>query len=136
MHISRHRAVNRVIIGLMMATFFSICFTSRLIPAPFVDRAVFVSVAEYLLSGDRLYTDVYENKDPLFFYAVAVQRLLGPAAEYLFELLLIAVSAVSAYAIACVADRAGISDRVRSGKVLLIAVPLLLTGVFWLPGYT
>ncbi|MGC1217734.1 MAG: hypothetical protein WA883_09690 [Phormidesmis sp.] len=136
MHISRHRAVNRVIIGLMTATFFSICFTSRLIPAPFVDRAVFVSVAEYLLSGDRLYTDVYDNKDPLFFYAVAAQRLLGPAAEYLFELLLIAVSAVSAYAIACVADRAGISDRVRSGKVLLIAVPLLLTGVFWLPGYT
>ncbi|MGB7085301.1 MAG: hypothetical protein WBD47_07085 [Phormidesmis sp.] len=99
---------------------------------PISDRAVFVSIGEYLLSGDRLYVDLYDNKDPLFFYAVAVQRSLGPFAEYLFELLMVAITAVSAYDLSCTVDRIG----TRRKKILLIAVPLLITGIFWIPGYT
>ncbi len=132
-YLSKHRAFIRIAFSVILtATVFLICFTSRLIPVPSSDRAIFISVAEYLLSGSRLYVDVYDNKDPLFFYAVSAQRLLGPAAEYLFELSLVAVSAGTAYAIARFVDRI---DTANKG-ILLIAVPLLLTGVFWLPGYT
>jgi hypothetical protein len=35
------------------------------------DPGVFLSVAGRLLDGDRLYVDVFDNKDPLFFYTYA-----------------------------------------------------------------
>lgn len=120
------------VLGIAVAIFFMLCFTARLVPSPTSDRAIFVSVAEYLLSGNQLYVDVYDNKDPLFYYAVALQRIFGGVAEYLFELLLVAIAAVSAYDSLRIVDH---TDRIPK-KILLIAVPLLVTGGFWLPGYT
>ncbi|MEM6450346.1 MAG: hypothetical protein AAF703_08540 [Cyanobacteria bacterium P01_D01_bin.105] len=122
--------VRNCAIGVAVAIFFIFCFTSRLIPPPEKDRAVFISVAEHLRSGSQLYVDIYDNKDPLFFYAVLLQRLLGPLGEYLFELAMVIVAAVSAYVI---------SQRVEQTTTkrklwLLVAVPLLVTGQFWLPG--
>ena len=35
------------------------------------DQGVFLSVAGRMLDGDRLYADVFDNKDPLFFYTYA-----------------------------------------------------------------
>jgi hypothetical protein len=35
------------------------------------DPGVFLSVAARLLDGDRLYADVFDNKDPLFYYTFA-----------------------------------------------------------------
>jgi hypothetical protein len=118
-------------IGMLIVTFFFFCFTARLIPSPTSDRAVFVSVAEYLLSGNRLYIDVYDNKDPLFYYAVSMQRLLGSAAEYMFEFLMLTIATVSAYYISCIIECTGTIRK----RILLIAVPLLVTGAFWIPGY-
>ncbi len=117
---------------LIVAAIFVVCFTSRLVPVPKSDRAIFTSIAEYLLLGNRLYVDIYDNKDPLFFYAVSIQRFFGPIAEYLFELSTVAISAVSAYDISCAVESTG-KDR---KKILLIAVPLVVTGIFWIPGYT
>lgn len=119
-------------IGILIAVFFIICFTFRLIPDHSSDRSIFVSAAEYLLSGQRLYIDIYDNKDPLFYYAVSIQRLLGPVGEYLFELVMVGIAALSAYDISRVIDRTRTSYKI----LLLIAVPLLVTGFFWLPGYT
>ena len=42
----------------------------RSIPVPAVDYGMFVTVAERLKAGDRLYVDVYENKDPFFHYTL------------------------------------------------------------------
>jgi|GEM_PF-1333954 len=119
-------------IGILIAIFFITCFTLRLIPDPSSDRAAFVSVAEYLLSGNRLYIDIYDNKDPLFFYAVSMQRLLGTVGEYLFELLMVTIAAVSAYDISRIVEHTGAMRK----RLLLITVPLLVTGTFWFPAYT
>ncbi|MBW4538097.1 MAG: hypothetical protein KME43_03010 [Myxacorys chilensis ATA2-1-KO14] len=119
-------------LGVLIATFFTLCFTARLVPSPTSDRAIFVSVAEYLLSGNQLYIDVYDNKDPLFFYAVSLQRVFGGIGEYLFELLMVVIATVSAYDISCMIE----CTHTMRKRILLIAVPLLVTGAFWLPGYT
>ncbi|MBA3376611.1 MAG: hypothetical protein H0U00_12530, partial [Actinobacteria bacterium] len=48
------------------------------------DQGVFLSIAARLLDGDRLYSDVIDNKEPLFFYTYAgalwVGGWRGPAA--------------------------------------------------------
>ena len=108
------------------------CFLFRLIPAPTSDRAIFVSVAEYLNKGSRLYVDVYDNKDPLFYYAVSSQRLFGAAGEYVFELSIALIAALSA----CDIARNLVSISKIQQKALLIAVPFLVTGAFWVPGDT
>jgi hypothetical protein len=41
------------------------------------DLGTFVTVAARLLHGDRLYADVLDNKDPLFFYADALALRIG-----------------------------------------------------------
>jgi hypothetical protein len=108
------------------------CFTFRLIPSPTSDRAIFVSVAEYLNKGSRLYVDVYDNKDPLFYYAVSSQRLFGVTGEYVFELSMALIAALSACDIARSLGSVGKLHQ----KALLIAVPFLVTGAFWVPGDT
>jgi len=130
--IKRRTSKRHFAIGILIAIFFITCFTFRLIPDLSLDRAVFVSVAEYLLSGNRLYIDIYDNKDPLFFYAVSMQRLLGSVGEYLFELVMVIIAAVSAYDISRIVEGTGVMRK----RLLLIAVPLLVTGQFWAPGYT
>lgn len=130
--IERRASKHHFAIKVLIAIFFIACLTFRLIPDPLYDRAAFVSVAEYLLSGNRLYIDIYDNKDPLFFYAVSMQRLLGPIGEYLFELLMVAISAISAYDISRIVEHTGAMRK----RLLLIAVPLIVTGAFWSPGLT
>ena len=130
--IERKASKHHFVIGISIAIFFINCLTFRLIPDPLYDRAIFVSVAEYLLSGSKLYIDIYDNKDPLFFYAVSMQRLLGPIGEYLFELLMVTISAVSAYDISRIVEHTGAMRK----RFLLIAVPLIVTGAFWSPGLT
>lgn len=122
----------RFVIVVFISIFFLICFTFRLIPDPSSDRAVFVSVSEYLLSGNRLYVDIYDNKDPLFFYAVSMQRLLGLVGEYLFELIMVIIAAVSAHNISRIVEHTVTKRKL----LLLVAVPLLVTGGFWSPGLT
>ena len=41
------------------------------------DQGVFLSVAARVLEGDRLYADVFDNKDPLFFYTYSGALWLG-----------------------------------------------------------
>ena len=41
------------------------------------DPGVFLTVAARLLAGDRLYADVFDNKDPLFFYMCAAALWVG-----------------------------------------------------------
>ncbi|KAJ8134628.1 hypothetical protein OY671_012159, partial [Metschnikowia pulcherrima] len=64
---------------------FSSFFTTRLVPEPVADRSLYQSIAERMSAGDRLYVDVIDNKDPSFYYAIALQRSIGPFAEYGFE---------------------------------------------------
>lgn len=93
------------------------------------DRGIFVSVAERLLAGDTLYNGVWDNKDPLFYYFVATQRVLGAWAELAAEAILVGIAAASAFAIATL-----VASRWVAAAIAFIAVPLILTGLFYVPG--
>lgn len=95
------------------------------------DRGVFVSTAERMVAGDRLYVDVWDNKDPVFYYLMATGRLLTPLMDYALELGWLAVVAAATYAIA-----RRVVDT-RPPAVLAAAVSLVaVTGAAYIAGYT
>jgi len=102
-----------------------------LMPAHDFDRGIFVSVAERLLAGDRLYADVWDNKGPLFYYLIALERLAGGVGEILAEILLIALSCFSVFKLLTVFSNT--RDALLAG---FIATPIIVTGVYYFPGYT
>lgn len=112
--------------GLVLCFWF---FTAlRTIPVPAVDYGMFVTVAERLKAGDRLYVDVYENKDPFFHYTLALGRTLTPYAGWILEVLWLLAASTAGFSIA---RRAGIAFRT---SVILgyIAVPVMMTGyTYW-----
>ena len=102
-----------------------------LMPAHDFDRGIFVSVAERLLAGDRLYAGVWDNKGPLFYYLVALERYAGSFGEILFESLLVLLTSYSVFRLLTVFS--GFQNAVLAG---FIASPIILTGVYYFPGYT
>lgn len=54
---------------------------ARAVPGVQWDRGVFVSTAERLRAGNRLYADVWDNKDPLFHYALGRWRTVSPLSD-------------------------------------------------------
>ncbi len=60
------------------------------------DPGVFLSVAGRLLEGDRLYADVFDNKDPLFYFTYAGALWLGGwRGPFMLDAVWLAVSSVS-----------------------------------------
>jgi hypothetical protein len=104
----------------------------RLVPSTFGDHGTYVSVAERLLAGDRLYVDVWDNKDPLFYYALAIGRLVSPLADVVLELLWVLGAGVSVLVLA----RAAGARRGLALVAGLGATPLLLTGPAYESGMT
>ena len=105
---------------------------TRAVPSRTGDRGVFVSVAERLVAGDRLYTEVWENKDPFFFYLLASGRTVSPYSDYVIEILWLVAAAIAGYSMA----RYFRCDQ----KVALLAggsgVPLILVGGEYIAGFT
>jgi hypothetical protein len=60
------------------------------------DQGVFLSVAARVLDGDRLYAEVIENKDPLFFYTYAAGLwIAGWRGAYLLDGVWLGIAALS-----------------------------------------
>src|SRR5262249_25051251 len=95
------------------------------------DRGVFVSVAERLLAGDKLYKTVFDNKDPFFYYLIAFQRWTGGSGEFIFEVITLVLTSLSAYVIVL-----STSHRAIAILVGVLATPVILTGAFYVPGFT
>jgi hypothetical protein len=108
-----------------------VALVPRLVPSRLSDRGIFVSVGARLLAGDRLYSGVYDNKEPLFYYFVAGQLELGRWSEVAAEVLLIAIAAFAAYFMAV-----KLASQWTAVATSFIAVPIILTGEFYWPGYT
>lgn len=104
----------------------------RIIPDLGYDRGVFVSVAERLLAGDVLYQDVWDNKDPLFFFGIAITRSISPYLDILGEVCWIVCSAL---AVLVIAKWRG-CDGVTAWFIAFGITPLIITGSFYLPGHT
>lgn len=96
------------------------------------DQGVFLSIAARMLDGDRLYADVIDNKDPLFFYAHAgalwIGGWKGPAA---LDALWLGVAALS-FAL-LVRELGAPSSAVVAGFLMY---PLALTASWYEPGLT
>lgn len=104
----------------------------RLVPSTFGDHGTYASVAERLIAGDRLYVDVWDNKDPLFYYALALGRLVSPLADVALEILWVVGAGVAVLVLALSAG----ADRRLSVVAGLGATPLLLTGPAYESGMT
>jgi hypothetical protein len=94
------------------------------------DQGVFLSIAARVLDGDRLYADVIDNKDPLFFYAHAAALWIGgwkgPAA---LDGLWLGLAALSIALLLRALDAPGVA--VLAGFLLY---PLALTASWYNPG--
>ena len=99
---------------------------------PFVasDQGVFLSVAGRMLDGDRLYADVFDNKDPLFFYTYAGAFWIGDwRGPFLLDAIWLALAGV---AVALLARALGAP---RSAVVASFFVyPLALAAGWYLVG--
>ena len=94
------------------------------------DTGIFLSVAGRLLSGDRLYVEVIDNKDPLFFYTYAGALAAGDwRGPFLLDVVWLAVAAASTVLLL----RAVGASRLTAGAGF-VAYPLLLTSEAWSPG--
>ena len=125
----RTNRVDPLLVAAILATW--IALIPRLVPERSDDRGVFISVAARLLAGDTLYSGVWDNKEPLFYYFVAGQVTLGRWSEVAAEALLVAIAASAAFLLAV-----KLASRWTAMAISFIAVPIILTGEFYLPGYT
>ena len=104
----------------------------RAVPGVLWDRGVFVSTAERLLAGDRLYAEVWDNKDPLFYYTLALGRTVSPLMDVVLEYGWLAAACAGVLLLA----RWLHCDTATSVLAGLIVAPVILTGAFYLPGHT
>jgi hypothetical protein len=88
-------------------------------------------VAARLLAGDTLYSGVWDNKEPLFYYFVASQLTLGRWSEVAAEALLIAIAASVAFLMAI-----KLASRWVAVATSFITTPIILVGGFYMPGFT
>lgn len=72
----------------------------RVQPWPFSDYAVFLTVARRLSAGDRLYEEIWDNKDPFVYYSLALLQDLGQPALWTLEVLWFVLASASVFAIA------------------------------------
>ena len=104
----------------------------RVQPQVWGDPGVWLSVGARLLDGDRLYADVFDNKDPLFFYSYAAALWIGGVrGPFVLEVLWLAVAALG-MALALRTLRAGTLAMVAGATVY----PLALTASWYVPGAT
>lgn len=104
----------------------------RLVPSTFGDHGTYASVAERLLAGDRLYVDVWDNKDPFFYYALALGRFVSPLADVVLEVIWVLGAGLAVLVLA----RSAGAARGLAVVAGLGATPLLLTGPAYESGMT
>jgi hypothetical protein len=104
----------------------------RVEPQVWGDPGVWLSVAARLLDGDRLYADVFDNKDPLFFYSYAVALWVGGVrGPFVLEVVWLGIGTLG-MALALRALRVG-TPAMLAGAVVF---PFALTAAWYVPGAT
>ena len=119
--------VGPIVVGLTLALWWVLAF--RVLGGVDADYGGFVSISERLLAGDRLYADVYENKDPLFHYAFASSRLISPLGSWALSIVWMLVGASATWVLG---RQLGLPRR-SAFFLAGIATPLLLTGASYFP---
>ena len=100
----------------------------RVFPVPSGDFGVFSAVADRLNVGDRLYVDVWDNKDPVLYWLLASSRWISPFGPWILEILWLVVAATGA---GLLARSAGLNLR-ASVLVGVAMTPIIVTGgAYW-----
>jgi len=97
------------------------------------DYGFFVGVADRLRAGDALYEQVWDNKDPLYFYTLAIAQSAGPWGLWLLEIIWIAIASLAVYGIT--RKLASLSSD-TSVLCAASATPLILLGMPYFMGST
>ena len=105
---------------------------SRAVPLRNGDRGVFVSMAERLAAGDVLYEDVWDNKEPLFFWTLSLGRLVSPGMDVVIEVAWIAAASVAIF----FAARSAGAQNLLAAAAGFLATPLILTGAVYHAGFS
>jgi hypothetical protein len=91
------------------------------------DMGWFLSISSFVQNGYRLYADIFEIKDPLFFYTAAVSlKIFGTTGPYLIDVALITMSAPIAYLIA-----RSMKLSELASKLSAICFIIVLTGAYY-----
>lgn len=93
--------------------------------APIADYGIHVSVAERLIAGDRLYADVWDNKDPLYYQSLALARWVTPVGGWFLDVAWLAVVGLASYSLA----RSQALSRRMSVLVGWFAAPIIVVSV-------
>jgi len=125
-------AAARLLLGAASLAYGGLLVLLRGRPTLDSDAGVFLSVAGRILDGDRLYRDVWDNKDPLFFYLHAgALGLAGWRGPFLLDVVWVAVAAAATWLLL---------RSLGAGRALaaagFVAYPLLLTGQWYYAGYS
>jgi hypothetical protein len=120
------------LLALALASAVLVVVLPRMVPGKAFDRGIFVSVAERLRAGDQLYVDVWDNKDPVFFWVLAAGRVLGPIGDITVEVLWMVVACLGCWLIARGAGLSTTTQALMAGA----AAPLILTGALYPAGAT
>lgn len=95
------------------------------------DNGVFLSVAAAVADGAPLYVDVVDNKDPLFFYALAGALKFGPGAAQLLDVVWFLLAAVGSFLLA-----RSVTKPIPALFVGFVGTPLVILGIAYQPGMT
>ena len=95
------------------------------------DNGVFLSVAAAVADGVPLYVGVVDNKDPLFFYALAGALKFGPGAAQLLDVMWFLLAAIGSWLLA-----RSVTQPIPALFVGFVATPLLILGIAYQPGMT
>jgi len=107
----------------LFVSIFSVYFTQA------EDMGIFLSVSSLLTKGYKLYKDVFEIKDPIFFYSAAgMIKIFGLRGAFLIDFILITMSPICSYA-----AMKNLEFRKLTCFISSILFTLTLTGVFYQP---
>ncbi|MDB0018630.1 hypothetical protein N9E04_00190 [bacterium] len=95
------------------------------------DNGVFLSVAAAVADGAPLYVDVVDNKDPLFFYALAGALKFGPGAAQLLDVVWLLLAAGGSFLLA-----RSVTKAIPALFAGFVATPLVILGIAYQPGMT
>ena len=115
-------------LGTMALTW--VLVTLRAQPWPFSDYGVFLAVGRQLHAGATLYDGVWDNKDPLIYFTIALAQYGGQIGLWVLEMGWIVTAAVATYSLS---RSVGVGVRLAS-CVGMIAAPLITVGAFYFPG--
>jgi len=124
--ICRNFGLGAIVTGTWLFTIF------RAIPERNGDRGIFVSMAERVAAGDRLYVGAWDNKDPLFYFILGIGRYVSPLSDPVIEILWILVACIAVVFITRYLNW-------TNAKIIFlsfVAVPIILTGSSYVAGFT